>query len=277
MFEVYYKNQLVTEYIDNYSLDYNDLLNNWKVKIDNVLHDFYIKSYRFENSKNYYYLSFHDSDISICVECINIITLKTYTFKDDVYSSDDFDKITFIEKSNYIDVVSDCSDMSNILEMISRYCKSQIQYFFDKYSNVNVSFPPSQYPYTDFKFILNNISGYLDVFLYRRYFGGDVDFEKIEKVVSFRIHQLEFFKFFSGIVDCIHLNQCNISMKNTTPSISGGVNQYYSKAEIDSKLNDIKLLIRNISTLPEGSSSSLLKLDSSQFKALSALFFLGGK
>ena len=95
--------------------------------------------------------------------------------------------------------------------------------------------------------------------------------------MSFRIHQLDFFKFFSGIVDCIHLNQCNISSKNTTPSVVGGAGQYYSKSEIDSKLNEIKLLIRNISTLPENSSNSVLKFDTQQFKALSSLLLLGGK
>ena len=76
--------------------------------------------------------------------------------------------------------------------------------------------------------------------------------------------------------NCLKENQCNISMKNTTPSVVGGAGQYYSKAEIDSKLNEIKLLIRNISTLPENSSSSIT-LDTQQFKALSSLLLLGGK
>ena len=114
MYEVYYKNQLVTEYLDTDSLDYNDLLNNWKVKINNVEHDCYIKSMRYQDNGVgglyngfYYLLAVHDyPEVFFEVRKDNSITLKLYTFKDDVYSADDFDKITFIEKSNYIGVVS---------------------------------------------------------------------------------------------------------------------------------------------------------------------------
>ena len=139
----------------------------------------------------------------------------------------------------------DCLDLSNILECISQNVKSNSQYYFDKYSNPVVNFFPV--PYKNLYFKLNNISNFLDVYLHSFYDSGD-DLIPIEKCCSFRILQTSFFTdFFKGIVACIKENQCNISSKNSVPVVVGGAGQYYSKAEIDSKLNEIKMLIRNIS------------------------------
>ena len=135
-------------------------------------------------------------------------------------------------------------------------------------------------------FKLNNVSNILDVYLHIEYIavnaGGKT--EQIEKCCSFRILQPSFFiEFFKGIVACIKENQCNISVKNSTPSIVGGAGQYYSKAEIDEKISSLNSLIRAISTLPDPpgtevivNNNSSLVLDINQMKAIVALLIAKG-
>lgn len=292
-YAVYFQGNEVTSYIDEISADYNDLLNNWKVKIDNIQYDCYIKAKRYQDNGVggeyngwYYELSVHNhSEVLFEVWTKqNSITLKTYVFKDDVYSSDDFEKISLVEKTNYIDVVSDIgvSDM-NILEYISQQVKSTAQYYFDRYSNVNVSFAKTSYK--DLVFRLNNISGILDCFVSCSYVEvGPGLVTQEEKCCSFRILQESFFTdFFKGIIRCKKSNQCNITVKNSIPSIEGGNNQYYTKAEIDKLLAEKDFLIRSISRLPDPpgteviiNNSSSLVLDSNQLKAFAALLISKG-
>lgn len=199
-----------------------------------------------------------------------------YSFRSEFYESSEFEKISYKEFDNYIECLAvgiTLGSEFDILESMVRYILKNTQYLFDKYGRADgVLFPVSfAYAYVHLIFSLDEEKGYIRVEMQEKFTYTKV-FLCGFKLVGVSIDFLKYFPEYKKS-DCIY-----IVTKNSTPSIVGGNNQYYTKVETDIKLNELKSLIRAITTTPDPAGTSVtvtnnavLKMDDNQLKALAHL------